>query len=391
MEKVFISSVIEGFESERETARTTVESLGMQAVMAERFGAQPIAPRTACLAEVAECHSYVAILGSRYGHPTADGTSPTEQEFHEARRKGLPILLFVKNCQDRDDRQTDFIRRIGDYDDGYTFHKFCNNAELASGIAGALHKMGRLARAGAHDATTASLRVQGVTSDLRSHSGDVVLAVVTLAGDRDCYCDLIELAKPESRETLQRQALFGATALFDVARGLSFEEREDHVALRSNGSQGRSSELRIYSDYTTAYLSHVESESDETQAWCRSFLSYHVIDEETVAERILRGVRYADKILPRSRVGAVFVSVTIADFGDKSFGRTRGYQSNSFSYGGGELPDPLLIPALPLRTSRNSLANGEPIQARLVEEIARRFRLSNRYFIPARRGLSRRE
>ncbi len=61
--KVFVSSVMEGFAEERKTARSAVESLSMEPVMAEDFSAKPFSPQEACLEGVRTSDIYVGILG----------------------------------------------------------------------------------------------------------------------------------------------------------------------------------------------------------------------------------------------------------------------------------------------------------------------------------------
>ena len=52
--KVFVSSVIGGFETFREAASDAVRSLGYEVIRAEDFGASPTSPQEACLASVRE-------------------------------------------------------------------------------------------------------------------------------------------------------------------------------------------------------------------------------------------------------------------------------------------------------------------------------------------------
>ena len=74
--KVFISSVITGFEAQRAAARSAVESLRLQPIMAERdFGAKPYTSQEACLDGVRQCDIYLGIFGTRYGFVTASGKS----------------------------------------------------------------------------------------------------------------------------------------------------------------------------------------------------------------------------------------------------------------------------------------------------------------------------
>jgi hypothetical protein len=94
--KVFISSLIGGFEPERQAARRAVETLRYQPIMAEDFGAQPTSPQVACLQGVRDSDLVVLILGERYGAiPPGSSLSATHQEYREA-RASKPVLAFVQ-------------------------------------------------------------------------------------------------------------------------------------------------------------------------------------------------------------------------------------------------------------------------------------------------------
>jgi len=73
--KVFISSVIAGFESYRDAAGQGVHSLGHQAIRAEDFGAAPASPQEVCLRGVRAADVVVLLVGARYGYPQASGLS----------------------------------------------------------------------------------------------------------------------------------------------------------------------------------------------------------------------------------------------------------------------------------------------------------------------------
>ncbi|HEX6507745.1 MAG TPA: DUF4062 domain-containing protein [Chloroflexota bacterium] len=122
--KVFISSVISGFEDERQAARSAVESLRLVPIMAEKdFGAKPYASQQACLEGVRQSDVNVGIFGKRYGFIAGSGESVTEEEFGEARRHGKNILCFVQSG-DREPEQQTFLDRIGRYEEGYFFDFF---------------------------------------------------------------------------------------------------------------------------------------------------------------------------------------------------------------------------------------------------------------------------
>ncbi|WP_434588843.1 DUF4062 domain-containing protein [Pseudomonas sp. R4-76] len=94
--KVFISSVVRGFEQFRAAAKDAVETLDMKPVMSEHFGARAYSSEHACLTEVDQCDIYILILGANYGYELQPGLSVTQQEFHQAVSKRKPILVFIQ-------------------------------------------------------------------------------------------------------------------------------------------------------------------------------------------------------------------------------------------------------------------------------------------------------
>jgi hypothetical protein len=82
--KVFISSLISGYEPYRTAVMEAVETLGHQVVRAENIPASPGTPQQACLAAVRDSDLVVLLIGERYGYPQLSGLSATHEEYREA-------------------------------------------------------------------------------------------------------------------------------------------------------------------------------------------------------------------------------------------------------------------------------------------------------------------
>jgi hypothetical protein len=66
--RVFVSSVIEGFQAYRQAAARAVEAAGGEPVLVnEQFPSLAASSRNACLDAVESCDSFVLILGARGG------------------------------------------------------------------------------------------------------------------------------------------------------------------------------------------------------------------------------------------------------------------------------------------------------------------------------------
>src|ERR1700686_1042153 len=106
-QRVFISSVMQGLELERQAVAAAVERIGAEPVMFERFGGRDDTPDKAYLSEVRLSTTYVAILGRRYGQILASRRSATHEEYREAERTHLRICAWVRTNEEREgDQQT---------------------------------------------------------------------------------------------------------------------------------------------------------------------------------------------------------------------------------------------------------------------------------------------
>lgn len=91
--KVFISSVVTGFEDYRSAAAAAVGLLRHEVILAERYPAIAGSPQQACLQGVRDADVTVVVLGARYGAIQLSGMSATHEELVEARNRGVAIAL----------------------------------------------------------------------------------------------------------------------------------------------------------------------------------------------------------------------------------------------------------------------------------------------------------
>jgi hypothetical protein len=93
--KVFVSSIIGGFEVYRAAAKSAITTLRHKPIVAEEFGAKASTPQIACLTGLRESDLVVLILGAEYGAVQRSGLSATAEEFHEARQH-KPVLHLCR-------------------------------------------------------------------------------------------------------------------------------------------------------------------------------------------------------------------------------------------------------------------------------------------------------
>lgn len=131
--RVFVSSVMEGFGEHRQAAKRGILSAGAEPVLAEDFPSLPVSSRNACLDGVASCDIYVAVLGSRGGWSTPAGKLVVEEEYEEAVRRRMRILVFIHRCA-RDSDCERLVTRMSDYVDGLFRHPYDSVMELESDV-----------------------------------------------------------------------------------------------------------------------------------------------------------------------------------------------------------------------------------------------------------------
>jgi hypothetical protein len=111
-QRVFLSSVIDGYGEYRRAAVAAIEELGAEAVWFERFGGRDSDPNEAYLSEVRSSSVYLGLLGARYGRPLADRYSATHQEYREAERSGLRLSVWAQEDIEREGPQQSFLEEV---------------------------------------------------------------------------------------------------------------------------------------------------------------------------------------------------------------------------------------------------------------------------------------
>lgn len=94
--QIFISSTFADLEEERKGVMEAIISLNCFPAGMEMFPATDTEQFEYIKTIIDESDYYVLIIAGRYGSTAEDGISYTEKEFEYARKKGIPILVFVK-------------------------------------------------------------------------------------------------------------------------------------------------------------------------------------------------------------------------------------------------------------------------------------------------------
>jgi len=102
--RVFVSSTMDDLQDERAAAADTVEEVGAEPVLFERFGARSEDSRQAYKAEVRRSDIYLGILAQSYGVKQSSGYSATHAEYEEAKAHHKEILFFLDDTLSSSER-----------------------------------------------------------------------------------------------------------------------------------------------------------------------------------------------------------------------------------------------------------------------------------------------
>ncbi|HKF95411.1 MAG TPA: DUF4062 domain-containing protein [Gammaproteobacteria bacterium] len=131
--RVFISSVIKGFEDFRETAVDAAEALDHTIIQAEDFAASPKSARVTCLEGVRAADVVLILLGARYGETQSSGKSATHEEFDEARRS-KSVFVFVQGGITPEPKQAALISEAQSWASGQHTARFNDAEELRRAV-----------------------------------------------------------------------------------------------------------------------------------------------------------------------------------------------------------------------------------------------------------------
>ncbi|MXX18038.1 MAG: DUF4062 domain-containing protein [Dehalococcoidia bacterium] len=335
--KVFISSVIGGFELYRDAAATAVETLGYEVVRAEDFGATVSSPQEACLAGVREVDLTILLLGERYGAEQPSGLSATHEEYREAQGR-QPVLAFVQEGVDHETRQTEFIREVREWETGTLTSSFRTEVDLRGAVTRGLHLFAVSVASGSIDERELLAIAEGGVDDSTASKffGGEPEVVLSLApGPRREILRPSELEDDSLARELQQEVLFGTHSLFAVESGASTELRGERLVV----SQDRASvEITSAGDIVVRQAA---------MAADRSFTEIPALIQEDVCSSVADALKLSAVILDRidspKRLSHIAAVAALTDVGFQAW-RTRDEHDknpNSGSFGMG--PDRTVV------------------------------------------------
>jgi len=220
--KIFISSVIAGFEEYRAAAIAAVRSLGHEPITAENFPAGVSSPRVACLQGVRDADLVVLILGAAYGSvQPVSRMSATHEEYREA-KDHRPVMAFVQEGIDREQAQAAFVREVEDWAGGLFRGAFHSAEELRDLVTRSVHRFELTAATTPVDAAEMLTRaLEMIPRENRNFVGrsGPLLHVAVVGGPAQTILRPVEIEQPDLARDILRDATYGANPLFDTAHG----------------------------------------------------------------------------------------------------------------------------------------------------------------------------
>ena len=178
--RLFISSLISGYQAERDAVASAARVLRWDVLRAEDFGARPDTPQQACLLAVREADAVVLVLGSRYGAVQPSGLSATHEEWREAKRSQKPVLVFVEDVADLEPMQQQFLDEVQGWAAGRFRESFRTHDELRDKVTRAIADLSATGLADEEDMQARALAA--LPGPHQSAFGSSPLLIVAVAG-----------------------------------------------------------------------------------------------------------------------------------------------------------------------------------------------------------------
>ena len=377
--RIFVSSVMTGFQEYRKAARAGIRQAGCDAVLAEDFAAQSSSSRNACIDGVKSADALVLLLGPQYGWVAPSGRSATEEEYQEARRRHIPILVFVQDGVSSEPNQQDFTDRVEDYVHGHFRKSFQSSDDLKRLVKEAVMGM---------DLTTAQQnsaesRIREALNRRPPDNRDSVWMKTVWATVRTEEVVPLMLTDTRLKNQVLRLGHDREPALFRYERPKQAEASASRLSITQGALQGAMADedatvVTIHGDGTLTVLQNVtggQANHDPNL----SVVTMHRLDPNVVRDRLERAWSFAvawwnehDRFL---RHDSLLYNIGLYDIGHRSF-----EDPGEHTWGGG-LPIPPKCPHNPLivlepsqRISRSGLNNPGAGITRIVKMVELRFR-----------------
>lgn len=373
MERIFISSLARGEMAEIRTAtRAAVESLDMRPVMFETQPASAEGSRRALFDQVGTSDALLLLVGAEYGEPGERGISPTEEEFQQARDRGIDVLALVQEGIEREPAQEEFLARVrGTWERGNFTANFTGPADVALAAVKTLTAWQR-SRAGGDPAPGAVERALELARG-PEHSGVMYggskLRVVATPVLNTPLIDAVALRSPDQLLAAAANAA-RASQLVSHEMGIQTAVDRDRLLLTAQGGGRSGSNLNLVVGFEGSVVGEGEVAGDQMG------FGGMMVRADRARDVIERTARFAEEVWQvidvRDEIRDVLLTAAVPEASQKSWVEEDPGNSMSMSM---RMPHVLIAPEQPMRVRRADLDQADTLD-RLHAELRRAFELA---------------
>ncbi|MBW2422458.1 MAG: DUF4062 domain-containing protein [Deltaproteobacteria bacterium] len=301
--RVFISSVITGYERFREALAAAVESLGHEVIRAEGFGALPDTPQQACLGGVRDADVVVLLVGARYGATQPSGHSATAEEYREA-RESRQLLVFVERVDGREPEREALLTEVQSWAGGQMTEDFADAEGLRDGVTRQIHRLELSQQVGKADPEEMQARAMQLVSEDNRNSYKDALVLAVVGGPRQPILRPAMIEGNDLYEELLQKASFGPHRVFDTRHGTQRVVREDALLLEQPDAS-------VYLNEEGSVRVMIPARDSEADGPA----GLPVIIYEEIEDRLFRALAYVEAVLghvdPTNRLTRVAVVAAV--------------------------------------------------------------------------------
>ena len=301
--RIFVSSVIDGFEAYRAAARRGIEAADALPIMAEDWPSQSRSSRTACLDLVATSDAFLLVVGERGGWAAPSGLLVVEEELQEARRRKLPIRVVVQSGVDRDAAAETLVREVSDYVQGFFRRTFDSPEALATEVERAVTDLDPLpAVPNAHtDVRSLSSAVHTPNDGWGGRTAEKTLRFVLAPERSGEVIDPRKLDDPGFHHAVMSAAQHPDHQLLTYGQPVVPRTRGNALLLEktapeTNWRDARPARIEVHESGLVVIDVPMDAPAESGGAMGGAILPPHILDEERVEKALTNAFRFSGAV-----------------------------------------------------------------------------------------------
>lgn len=232
--RVFVSSVMDGFEEYRAATRAGIEAAGCEPVLIEDNPALPVSSRNACLDGVGSCDAVAVVVGERGGWTAPSGKLVVEEEYEHARGRSIPTLVFLQDVT-RDGDGDRLAKKLSEFVVGNFRRTFKRAADLRREVEAACKPLASTATRTNVD----KARFDKLLAAPHDFGHETVLRIVIATGRPDeTVIDMDRLDSEEFRDEFVALGVAREVGLFHRNRRRAEERGKNSLVVIQNDGHG---------------------------------------------------------------------------------------------------------------------------------------------------------